>query len=119
VKYFWALLIEFYLALKIFRRTRFRIIQPCKPADTTLLIALFFEIFGVRFIFDQHDPVPEFFESRSEGRGIVYWLLRLVERITFRTADVAIVTNESCREIAMTRGGVSQGRVFVVRTCPR
>jgi glycosyltransferase involved in cell wall biosynthesis len=118
-EYFWALLIEFYLALKIFRRTRFRVIQACNPPDTIFLIALFFKIFGVRFIFDQHDPVPEFFEARSRRRGIVYWLLRLIERATFKTADVAIVTNESCREIAMTRGGVSQGRVFVVRTCPR
>src|SRR5262249_46260629 len=44
-------------------------------------------------------------------------LLRL-ERWTFRTADVSIATNESYRRIAIVRGGMDPGRVFVVRSGP-
>ena len=40
------------------------------------------------------------------------------ERWTFRTADVSIATNESYREVALTRGGMRRERTFVVRSCP-
>jgi glycosyltransferase involved in cell wall biosynthesis len=118
VEYGWALAAEFLLALRVYAATRFRILQACNPPDTIFLIAMFFKVLGVRFIFDQHDPFPEFFEARFQRGGFFYRLIRLAERMTFRTADVTIVTNDSCREIAITRGGVSPERCFVVRTCP-
>ena len=58
-EYVWALAAEFFLALKVYARTRFRILQACNPPDNIFLIALFFKLFGVRFIFDHHDLVPE------------------------------------------------------------
>jgi hypothetical protein len=70
-----------------------------------------FKVLGIRFIFDQHDPFPEFFEARFQQRGFLYRLIRLAERMTFRTADVTIVTNDSCREIAITRGECHQSGV--------
>jgi glycosyltransferase involved in cell wall biosynthesis len=118
LEYAWALTVEFVLALRIYARTRFRILQACNPPDTIFLIALFFKLFGVRFVFDQHDPAPEFCAVRFQRKGWVYRLARLAEWLTFRVADVAIATNDALREIALTRGGVSQERSFVVRTCP-
>jgi glycosyltransferase involved in cell wall biosynthesis len=44
--------------------------------------------------------------------------LKLFERLTFMTADVSIATNESYREIAITRGRMDPSRVFVVRSGP-
>jgi glycosyltransferase involved in cell wall biosynthesis len=41
-----------------------------------------------------------------------------LERWTFRAADVSIATNESYRQIAIERGGMSPDRVFVVRSGP-
>jgi glycosyltransferase involved in cell wall biosynthesis len=41
-----------------------------------------------------------------------------LERWTFRAADISIATNESYRRIAMERGGMAPGRVFVVRSGP-
>jgi glycosyltransferase involved in cell wall biosynthesis len=118
LEYGWSLIVEFLLAIRIYMRTRFRILQACNPPDTIFLIALFFKILGVRFIFDQHDPVPEFFEARFRHRGFGYRLACLAERLTFRTANVTIVTNESCRDIAANRGGVPAGDCFIVRNCP-
>ena len=43
-------------------------------------------------------------------------MLRRLERWTFATADVSIATNESYRQIAITRGGMDPDRVFVVRS---
>jgi glycosyltransferase involved in cell wall biosynthesis len=44
--------------------------------------------------------------------------LTLAERLTFRTADVSIATNDSYRRIAIERGGMMPDRVFVVRSGP-
>jgi hypothetical protein len=114
-----ALAAEFRLALKVYARHRFKILQACNPPDNIFLIALFFKLFGVRFIFDQHDPVPEFFEARFQGRGFFYRVTRLAERLSFQIADAAVVTNDTCRELAVTRGGVAPESCFVVRNCPR
>ena len=118
LEYGWALLVEFVLALRVYLRTRFRILQACNPPDTIFLIALFFKLFGVRFVFDHHDPAPEFCAVKFRRKGFLYHLARLAEWLSFRVADVTIATNGAFREIALTRGGVSPERNFVVRTCP-
>jgi len=118
LEYTWALAAEFWLALRVYARARFRVLQACNPPDTIFLIGLFFKLFGVRFIFDHHDLNPELYEAKFRRRGLGYRLVCLAERLTFRTANVAIATNESYREVALTRGGVPPGRAFVVRSCP-
>jgi glycosyltransferase involved in cell wall biosynthesis len=118
LEYAIALASQFRLALKAYRRTRFRIIHAANPPDTMFLIALFFKLFGVRFIFDHHDLNPELFEAKFGKRGLFYRLVCLAERLTYRTATVSIATNESYREIALTRGGMEPGRAFIVRSCP-
>ena len=118
LEYGWALLAEFLLAVRVYVRTRFRILHACNPPDTIFLIGLFFKLFGVRFIFDHHDLNPELFEAKFNRKGFFYRLLCLAERLTFRTADVSIATNESYRDIAVARGGMRSERVFIVRSCP-
>ena len=112
------LIAEFGLALRVYARTRFRILRACNPPDTVFLIAFFFKLFGVRFVFDHHDPTPEFFHARFQRRGLIHRLTLWAERQTFRFADVTISTNDTLRDIAITRGGVSTESSFVVRTCP-
>ena len=118
IEYVWALAAEFLLALRVYARSRFRILQACNPPDNIFLIALFFRLFGVRFIFDHHDLTPELCQIRFPRKNWLYGLTRLAERLTFRAADVTIGTNDSFKRIALLRGGVSQDRSFVVRTCP-
>ena len=119
IEYAWALAAEFVLALRVYAQTRFRILHACNPPDTIFLVALFFKLFGVRFIFDHHDLNPELLEAKfGSQRGLFHWLLCLAERLTFRTADVSIATNESYREVALTRGGMKPERAFIVRSCP-
>lgn len=118
LEYSWALTVEFALALGVYSRTRFRILHAANPPDTIFLIGLAFKLFGVRFIFDHHDLNPELFEAKFTKRGLFYRLVCLAERMSFRTAAVSIATNESYREIALTRGGMKPERVFVVRSSP-
>jgi glycosyltransferase involved in cell wall biosynthesis len=110
---------EFLLTLKVFAKTRFRILQACNPPDTIFLIAVLLRMFGVRFIFDQHDLCPELFESKFGGRAWpLYYLVRLAEFCSYRAADVCIATNESFKRIAVERGGKRPEDVYVVRNCP-
>jgi glycosyltransferase involved in cell wall biosynthesis len=117
-EYTWALAVEFFLAFRIYRRTRFRILQAANPPDTIFLIGLVFKLLGVRFIFDHHDLNPELFEAKFKKHGLFYHLVCLAERWSFRTASVSIATNESYREIARARGGMDAEKVFVVRSLP-
>ncbi len=113
-----ALFHEMRLALRVVRRHGFDTLQACNPPDLIFLVALPFKIFGRRFIFDHHDINPELYEAKFGRRGFFWRLMVLFERLTFRTADVVISTNESYREIALSRGDVAAEDVFVVRSGP-
>jgi glycosyltransferase involved in cell wall biosynthesis len=107
------------LAIKVLRREGFDVIQACNPPDTYFALAWLFKPLGRRFVYDQHDLVPEVYEARFERPSrAISWALRLLERLTYRTADRVIVTNESYREVALTRGGRAPEDVTVVRNGP-
>jgi len=119
LEYGLALAAECYLTLKVFARTRFRILQACNPPDTIFLVALLLKLFGVRFVFDHHDLSPELFETKfGKGKRPLYLLTRVLEFCSFKVAKVSIATNESFRDIAVTRGSKRLEDVFVVRNCP-
>jgi len=116
-EYIFALAAEFYLAWRVYARNRFCVLQGCNPPDTVFLIALAFKPLGVRFLFDHHDLSPELYEAKFGKRGLIYRILHLFERLTFRAADLSIATNESYRKIAIERGKMQPDRVVVVQTC--
>ena len=119
-EYVSALWGEARLAWKAWRRHHFRVVHLCNPPDLLFLVALPFKLlFGVRLIYDVHDVCPEMFEAKFGRRGLLYWAVRLAERLTYACADLVLATNESVREIALERGGKSESAVFVVRTAPQ
>jgi len=74
---------------------------------------------GAKFVFDQHDLVPELYLSRFDrGEDFLYRAVCRLERSTYRAADVVIATNESYRQVAIGRGGMTPEKVFVVRSAP-
>jgi glycosyltransferase involved in cell wall biosynthesis len=116
LEYGLSLVMEFALAIRIALTRGFDVIHGCNPPDTIFLVARFFKLFGKRFIFDHHDINPELYEAKFGRRDVWYRLLCRLERWTFATADVSIATNESYRQIAIERGRMPPGRVFVVRS---
>jgi glycosyltransferase involved in cell wall biosynthesis len=110
---------EFCLAHRVWRERGFDIVHICNPPDLLFLVAAWFKLFrGVRVIFDHHDINLEMYEAKYGRRDIFYYGLRWAERLTFATADIAIATNESYREVALTRGHKKPEDVFVVRSGP-
>jgi len=121
VEYAVALPVTFLLTWIVFFREGFDVVQSANPPDFFFLIGGLFKLLGKKFVFDHHDLVPETCETRWTGwkRAVTLGLSRLAERATFRTADRVIATNESYREIALTRGNVAPDHVVVVRSGPR
>jgi glycosyltransferase involved in cell wall biosynthesis len=113
-----ALSLEFYLALKIAFKHGFDAIHACNPPDNIFIVAAFFKMFGKRFLFDHHDISPELYEAKFSRRDIFYKIMLLWEKLTFRLADVSIATNESYKEISISRGKMPGDKVFVVRSGP-
>ncbi|MBN6040474.1 glycosyltransferase family 4 protein [Amycolatopsis sp. 195334CR] len=98
---------------------RIDVVHACNPPDLLFLVALPLKLRGAKFVFDQHDLCPELYLSRFDrGQDLLYRAVRALERWTYRTADVVIATNESYKEVAVTRGGKSPDEVFVVRSAP-
>jgi glycosyltransferase involved in cell wall biosynthesis len=109
-----------WLTLKARRPGRFGVLQACNPPDIFWPIAQVLRgLDRTRFVFDHHDLSPELYLSRfPDGPRLPYRALRALERRTHRTADHVISTNDSYREIAITRSGKPAADVTVVRTGP-
>jgi len=120
VEYTVALFQTFRLAWKVRRKTGFDIIHACNPPDLLFLIGGFFKLFlRTRFLFDHHDINPELYEAKFGRRDFFWKLMVWLERLSFKTADVSIATNESYKKIAIERGGMNPAKVFVVRSGPK
>lgn len=118
LEYSAAIFWQFLLTLRVALTRGVNVIHACNPPDLVFLVAAPFKLFGVRFIFDQHDLCPELYESSFEKRGFFYNVLRICERATYWLADAVISTNESYKRMAITRGGKKAENVFVVRSGP-
>jgi glycosyltransferase involved in cell wall biosynthesis len=119
LEYSTALFWEFFLSWKIYFKKRFHVIHGCNPPDLIFIVALFFKLFGVQYVFDHHDINPELYEAKYNKKGGFYRLLLLLERLTFVTANYSIATNESYKEIAICRGKMEPGKIQVVRSGPK
>lgn len=107
------------IARRVAKAGRIDVVHACNPPDLLFLVARVLKRQGAKFVFDQHDLVPELYLSRFDrGKDLLYRAVCRLERATYRAADVVIATNESYREVARTRGGMAPEKVFVVRSAP-
>jgi len=122
----WAMILEYLnaplwemlISLGIFLSRPFQVIHGANPPDHIFMIALPFKPFGVRYLFDHHDIAPENYVAKFGRKDLLFRFLRVMERLTFRTADLVVSTNESYKRIAMARGGKRDEEVVVVRNGP-
>lgn len=120
VEYSAALWHTFRLAWKVRREQGFDVVHACNPPDLLFLVGGFFKlVFGKKFLFDHHDINPELYEAKFGRRDLFWKLMVWLERMTFKTADVSIATNESYKQIAIERGGMDPDKVYVVRSGPK
>jgi glycosyltransferase involved in cell wall biosynthesis len=118
-EYLHAMWFWFRLARTVWKRKPFQVIQGCNPPDLIFLVALWYKLWGVSYMFDHHDVCPELFEAKFGKKGLLYKIMLIWERMTFSVANVSMATNGSFRDIAIERGKMDPDDVFVVRSAPK
>jgi glycosyltransferase involved in cell wall biosynthesis len=113
-----ALFWELFYSCWIYLRRGFHVIQGCNPPDDVFLVALPFKLLGVKYIFDHHDVNPELYFSKYERKDFFYRVQVWLEKLTFLCSDVVMSTNNSYKQVAITRGRRKPSDVFVVRNGP-
>jgi glycosyltransferase involved in cell wall biosynthesis len=119
LEYVTSLVAQSVLTLLVLLRHGFDVIHVGNPPDLLWLVAAPYKLIGKRFIYDQHDLVPELFEVRFGRRvPLVHAAMLMLERASYRLANHVITTTESFRRLAVERGGRQPRDVTVVRNGP-
>lgn len=119
IEFAYCWLMTAFLSVKVLFQQGFDVIHACNPPETYFALSWIYRLLGKKFLFDHHDLSPEMYAAKGGNTsGILYKGLLWFERLTFKSADVVITTNESHKEIAMRRGGLPSEKVFIVRTGP-
>ena len=119
-EYGYSLVATFLLSLIVWLDGGFDIIHAANPPDIAVFVAAFYKLFGVRFIFDHHDLMPEMYWERFGGRGnrLVYKMILALEGFSCGQADLIIATNKSYKEIEIKRHAIPKKSITVVRNGP-
>jgi glycosyltransferase involved in cell wall biosynthesis len=119
-EYGYSLVMMFFISLYVAFRRGFDVVHVHTPPDMTALIAIFYQLFGKKFVFDLHDLSPELYLARGGKTepNTVYHVLRLFERLACRRANRLIATNETQRRVQTERCGAKPEHCYVVRNGP-
>ena len=119
VEYFYFTTACFLVSAYILVRHGFDVIHAHNPPDTLFLVALPFKLLGKKFVFDHHDLCPELYLSRYGAKsGFLTRLLGFFEWCSLKLANVTIATNESYRQVQISRGKKAPETIFIVRNGP-
>ena len=119
-EYGYSLAMMAVFSVYVWVRHGFNVVHVHTPPDLTGLIAIFYRMFGKRFVFDHHDLSPELYMARRESDepNFVFRVLLFVERFVVRRADRLISTNETQRKVHIGRGDADPNNCVVVRNGP-
>jgi glycosyltransferase involved in cell wall biosynthesis len=119
VEYLIALVAQFRLVMGIRRRHHVAVTHICNPPDLLFLVALPLVLLGSCLVYDHHDACPELMLAKGHAEnGLQVRIAKVLERLTYRFCNVSVETNDSYRDIALSRGRMSGEDVFVVRSAP-
>lgn len=96
------------------------VLHACNPPEVYFPLGWLVRATGGKFLFDHHDLSPEMYDAKfgSRASAVARRGLLLLERETFRAADLVITTNESHRRVAIERGAKDPDDIIVVRSGP-
>jgi glycosyltransferase involved in cell wall biosynthesis len=121
-EYATAFVMTFYLFHKLMlRQRRMDIIHVANPPDIFWPLALYARLFGIKFIFDEHDLSPEAYLSRfgkTAPGGLLFSMQKWCQHLSYRFAHVIIATNQSYRRNAIAVRAENERKTFVVRNGP-
>lgn len=106
----------------LFQRHRVHVVHVANPPDIFWPLALYCRLWGIKFIFDEHDLTPATYLSRfahqNNEAGFMYRILVWMEKLSYRVADSIISTNNSFKANAIDTDQRYKEKIFVVRNGP-
>jgi glycosyltransferase involved in cell wall biosynthesis len=119
VEYAYFTIASFLISFYVFVKHGFDAVHTHNPPDTLSMIGIFYKVLGKKYVFDHHDLSPELYLTRvSAKRDLIYRGLMFFERLSCRFSDIIISTNESYRQIEVSRHSVNSEKIFIVRNNP-
>lgn len=106
----------------LFRHFPIHVLHAANPPDIFWPFGIYLKMFKTKFVFDEHDLSPETFLSRfnieENKRGLLFRILRFMQRMSYKVSDAIISTNESYRAKAANVSPAYASKTFVVRNGP-
>lgn len=98
---------------------RYKVVHVHNPPDTLFIIGLLCRCLSVKFVFDHHDLMPELYLTKFPNKkNILYWMLLFSEKLSCRLANVIISTNQSYKDLEISRHNIKRDKIFIVRNDP-
>lgn len=119
IEYGYSFLAAAFLAFRALLSSGIDVVQFCQPPDIYFPLAWLFKWLGVGVLIDQRDLLPELYAARY-GRlpPVLMSGLRICERLSHRSADHIICTNEYQWKRVLSASGLPQSYVSLVRNGP-
>ncbi len=107
----------FFLTLLSIFKNNIKVIHVANPPDFFWPIALVSKVFGIKFIYDQHDLAPEMAMVKFHNRFLKK-ILMLNEKLTVKFSDAIIVVNNNFKERLINEWGTDENKITVVYNGP-
>lgn len=119
-EYGYSMAVAFAIANWCLLRHGFDAIHIHCPPDMNVLVGIPFRWLGKKLVIDLHDLSPELFSAKRDkpSKGFLNKALLFFERLACQSANALIATNETQREVQLTRGGARPDLCYVVRNGP-
>lgn len=118
IEYLIASFLILYKSINLYLKKPYHIVHLANPPDFMILLLLPFKLFGVKIVFDHHDLSPELFAQKFKKNNLFYKTLLILERISYKLANIIITTNNSIKTTCIKRNKVHKSKIFVVRNGP-
>lgn len=106
------------VSFRAFRR-RYAVVQVNTMPDFLVFAACFAKWLGARVLLDMHEPMPELYLTKYEGRRprLAFGLQVRLEQAAMRYADHVFTVNETLKRRFVERGAVAS-KISIVRNVP-
>ena len=119
VEYGYSFLAAAFGSFRAMLSTGVDVVQFCQPPDVYFPLAWILKWLGVRVLIDQRDLLPELYVARyGRVRPFLLSILGRCERLSHRSAERIICTNDYQRDRAVSTSGLPPSHVSVVRNGP-
>ena len=119
IEYIYATIAFTFLTLWVWIRHGMDVLHIFNPPDSLFIPGLLPKLAGKKIVYDLRDLSPELYLSKFKaGPRICYSILVWLERMACKLADYIIVVNEPYRQLVLTRDGIPESRVSIIRQGP-